>query len=135
MLFCLAAERYYCPRTIVLLNPSDSVLFYSQQTREANNTVRSTIKLRCNKTRRMANKTGVVSLRVQRLSPPLIFYLVASFKSFKILSFGKIYFLLQKWQQTSVCSSSAISRRPSSPAPIKALVTLSVLQSHLYSTS
>ena len=51
----------------MLLNPADSVLFYSQQTREANNTVRSTIKLRCNKTRRMANKTGVVSLRVQRL--------------------------------------------------------------------
>ena len=51
----------------MLLNPADSVLFYSQQTREANNTVRSTIKLRSNKTRREANKTGVVSLRVQRL--------------------------------------------------------------------
>ena len=51
----------------MLLNLSDSVLFYSQQTREANNTVRSTIKLRSNTTRRMANKTGVVSLRVQRL--------------------------------------------------------------------
>ena len=41
----------------MLLNPSDSVLFYSQQTREANNTVRSTISLRNNKTRRKANKT------------------------------------------------------------------------------
>ena len=56
----------------MLLNPADSVLFYSQQTREANNTVRSTISLRSNRTRLMANKTGVVSLRVQRLGSAFV---------------------------------------------------------------
>ena len=60
----------------MLLNPADSVLFYSQQTREANNTVRSTIKLRSNKTRREANKTGVVSLRVQRLRHRVFYCLI-----------------------------------------------------------
>ena len=53
VIFCLTAECYYCLTAIVILKPSASVIFYSPDNlAKPNNTVRSTIKLRSDTTRR-----------------------------------------------------------------------------------
>ena len=56
VLFCLRQSVIFT-KVKVILKPSVSVIFYSPITRKTNKTVRSTISLRSNKTRRKANKT------------------------------------------------------------------------------